>query len=227
MAECCVRRREKEESSTDAHPRNDNGAGNKTATGWAEFVFDLELADEVEVGVTMHVNRRSVMKSEHSAKNDPAGNCAHIPKGVYATEKDLASEDAQATDHLECHESINGAAPHPMNSDSEQTSRDDGWSPNKHSNKRLTSQGIAWENCLSELADYRKIYGHCNIPRKDSENAKLGKWVAHQRHQYSLHLIEITSQITLPRIEALERLGFERKPSISLRKDNEEIKPRR
>jgi hypothetical protein len=26
---------------------------------------------------------------------------------------------------------------------------------------------------LSELADYRKIHGHCNVPRNNSENAKL------------------------------------------------------
>jgi Holliday junction resolvasome RuvABC DNA-binding subunit len=65
-----------------------------------------------------------------------------------------------------------------------------------------------WEDRLSELADYRKVYGHCNVPQKYSENAKLGMWVATQRKQYSLHLKGETSQMTLPRIEALERLGF-------------------
>jgi hypothetical protein len=30
---------------------------------------------------------------------------------------------------------------------------------------------------LSELADYRKIHGHCNVPAKYSENTKLGNWV--------------------------------------------------
>jgi hypothetical protein len=42
-----------------------------------------------------------------------------------------------------------------------------------------------------------------------SEHSKLGTWVATQRSQYSLHLKGKTSQITLPRIEALESLGFE------------------
>jgi hypothetical protein len=30
----------------------------------------------------------------------------------------------------------------------------------------------AWEDRLSELADYRKIHGHCNVPGY-SENTKL------------------------------------------------------
>jgi hypothetical protein len=67
------RRWDIEELSNDAHPRNENGPGNKTATGWAKFVFDLEAADEVEVGVSLKRKRRSVMKSERSAKNDAAG----------------------------------------------------------------------------------------------------------------------------------------------------------
>jgi hypothetical protein len=33
----------------------------------------------------------------------------------------------------------------------------------------------AWEDRLSELADYRKIHGHCNVPKNYSEIAKLGR----------------------------------------------------
>jgi hypothetical protein len=33
--------------------------------------------------------------------------------------------------------------------------------------------GTAWEDRLSELADYRKIHGHCNVPHGYSENSKL------------------------------------------------------
>jgi hypothetical protein len=61
------------------------------------------------------------------------------------------------------------AALHPMNSDSEQTSRNDG-STNKHFQKASTSKPPsnefsgnqrlpAWEVRLSELADYRKSTG--------------------------------------------------------------------
>jgi hypothetical protein len=79
------------------------------------------------------------------------------------------------------------------------------------------SRATAFEDRLSELTDYRKVHGHCNVPQKCSENAKLGTWVAKQRYQYSLHLKGKISSISLPRIQALERLGFEWKPSISRR----------
>jgi hypothetical protein len=79
------------------------------------------------------------------------------------------------------HEGIAAAASQPMNSDSEQTSRDDG-SANKHSQEPSTSKASsnaagrqcnvsAWEDRLSELADYRRIHGHRNVPQ--NENTKL------------------------------------------------------
>jgi hypothetical protein len=75
--------------------------------------------------------------------------------------------------------------------------------------------GAAWEDRLSELADYCKVHGHYNVPQSYNENAKLGNWVMKQRRQYRLHLAGEPSQMTLPRIQALESLGFEWKPSIS------------
>ena len=47
--------------------------------------------------------------------------------------------------------------------------------------------GTAWEDHLSELTDYRKIQGHCNVPYRLSENIKLATWVANQRAHYKLH----------------------------------------
>jgi hypothetical protein len=67
----------------------------------------------------------------------------------------------------------------------------------------------AWDDRLNELADYRKIHGHCNVPKKYSENTKLGQWVIHQRYQYKLHLEGKTSYMTTLRIQELESLGFE------------------
>jgi hypothetical protein len=144
---------------------------------------------------------------KRSAKNDTAGK---------ATVKDVGSEEA---DPRESHEGIAVAASHPMNSDSEQTSQDDG-SGNKYSHKLSTSKPLsnvsrrqgrasAWEARLSELADYRKIHGHCNVPANYSEKSKLGNWVSTQRTQYRLHLEGKTSSMTLSRIQELESLGFE------------------
>jgi hypothetical protein len=78
--------------------------------------------------------------------------------------------------------------------------------------------GTAWKDRLSELADYRRIHGHCNVPQNCSENPKLAQWVKTQRKQYRLHSQGKKSQMTRPRIQALESLGFEWKPAISRRK---------
>jgi hypothetical protein len=186
--------RDNEGSSKDAHPRNENGSGSKTATGSAEFVVDLQLADEVEV--SPHRKRRSV-------KNDAAGQCAQILKAPHATEKDVDSEDdAQVADHRELHEGSAAAASHPMNSDSEQTSPK---LPSNASGRQLTIS--VWEDRLSELADYRNIHGHCNV--YTSGNSKLATWVGRQRRQYRLLQEGKKSFMTLSRIQELESTGFE------------------
>jgi hypothetical protein len=69
--------------------------------------------------------------------------------------------------------------------------------------------GPAWEYRLSELADYRKIHGHCNVPKSHSECSKLANWVAKQRTNYRLHLEGKTSSMTLSRIQEMESLGFD------------------
>jgi hypothetical protein len=77
----------------------------------------------------------------------------------------------------------------------------------------------AWEDRLSELADYRKIHVHCNVPTSYSENNQLGIWVSNQRRDYNKHRQEKTSPtMTTYRIQALESLGFEWKPSTGRRK---------
>jgi hypothetical protein len=235
------RPRDKEESSNDANSRNENGPGNNTATGLAEFVVDLELTDEVEersgkndaagncaqILKGVEATEKDVgsedaqvarHRGERSAKNDPAGKCAQILKRGHATEQDVGSDDAQVADHRKSHEGIAAAAAaaasHPIDSDSEQTSRDDG-SANKYSQKLSISKppsnasGRQWRVRLSELADYSKKYGHCNVPRKYSENTKLGRWVDTQRYQHRLHLEGKISHMTLSRIQDLESLGFE------------------
>jgi hypothetical protein len=201
------------ESSNDIHPRNWNGAGNKNTTGSAELCVDLELADEVEE--SPHKKRRGAVSSIPSSKNDAAEKCVQILIGAETTEQDVGSEDSQVPYHSAYHEGIPAAASQPMNSDSKQTSRDDG-SPIKHSQKLSNSKpssntsgrqyrDFAWEDWLSELTDFRKIHGHCNAPHKCS----LGYWVGTQRRQYKLHLQEEKSHMTTVRIQELERLGFE------------------
>jgi hypothetical protein len=67
----------------------------------------------------------------------------------------------------------------------------------------------AWEDRLSELAEYRKIHGHCNVTTSYIESSKLALWVANQRKQYKLHLEGNRSQMTPFRVQTLEDIGFE------------------
>jgi hypothetical protein len=48
------------------------------------------------------------------------------------------------------------------------------------------SHSTAWEDRLSELADYHKIHGECNVSQDYSENTLLGYWVRTQRSNYRL-----------------------------------------
>jgi hypothetical protein len=210
------RHRDKEASSNDAHLRNGSGPGNTTATGTGEFVVDLELADEVEVSVPPKKKRRCARRSKRSEKNDAAGNCVESLKGVHAIENDVDSENVQVAEHQGI--AAAAAASHHMSLDSEQNSQDNRstGSTNKHFQKPSTSEPPSnasgrqskvppWASRLSELADYRKLHGHCKVPR----SYKLGAWVHTQRNQYKMHLKGKASSMTLPRIQALEGIGFE------------------
>jgi hypothetical protein len=66
------------------------------------------------------------------------------------------------------------------------------------------------EDRLSELADFRKIHGHCNVPKHYSEKHPVVSWVSKQRTNYKLYRQRKASPpmtLTL-RIQALKALGF-------------------
>jgi hypothetical protein len=71
-----------------------------------------------------------------------------------------------------------------------------------------------WEDRLSELANYRKMHGHCVVPHNYSD-IKLANWILTQRQEYTLHVKGKTTHMTTFRIKELESLGFEWKPSLS------------
>jgi hypothetical protein len=172
-----------------------------------------------------HSSKRPRDKGDSFNENGPrkktaTGSAADL-KGLHATEKDVVSENSHVSDHRKSHEGVTttAASSQPMNSDSNRSSRNNR-SANKHSKKRSTSKPTpnaagrqgrysAWKDRLSELADYRKVHGHCNVPRNDSENTQLSDWVANQRCQYWLQLAGKTSPMTTSRIKDLESLDFE------------------
>jgi hypothetical protein len=66
----------------------------------------------------------------------------------------------------------------------------------------------SWEERLQELATYKQVNGHTNVPQKFPSNKPLGTWVANQRTQYRLFKANENSSMTPERIESLNELDF-------------------
>lgn len=71
------------------------------------------------------------------------------------------------------------------------------------------SQGLIWFERLSELREYKRVHGDCNVPTIFSANPRLATWVKCQRRQYRLFQESRPSNITQERINILESIGFE------------------
>ena len=54
----------------------------------------------------------------------------------------------------------------------------------------------------TKLVEFKKLYGHCNVPQHWPSKPKLGKWLSHQQ--------EACKKNKLPplRIKMLEKIGF-------------------
>ena len=70
------------------------------------------------------------------------------------------------------------------------------------------SQSVQWTERLNELKDFRRIYGHCNVPSRYLPNPKLSVWVKIQRRQYKLLCTGSKSNMTMERIAELEKIDF-------------------
>jgi len=70
------------------------------------------------------------------------------------------------------------------------------------------SHSAAWLERWEELANFKRCYGHTNVPKKFSENQPLAVWVKCQRRQYKLFVEGRNSNMTSERIQFLQSLGF-------------------
>jgi len=77
----------------------------------------------------------------------------------------------------------------------------------------------AWKCQFAKLANYKRIHGHCSVPARYHEDAKLGHWVMTQRRQFNLMKRGKASSMTVERIKFLNELGF----SWSIRIDPEKM----
>jgi hypothetical protein len=70
-------------------------------------------------------------------------------------------------------------------------------------------QADAWTSMLEELLEFRRTYGHCNVPHTSKELPALGRWVKRQRYQYKLMQEgKKESTMTPERAQVLEQVGF-------------------
>jgi hypothetical protein len=63
-------------------------------------------------------------------------------------------------------------------------------------------RGDAWEQMFTELLDYSKTYGDCNVPAKWPENTCLGRWVSTQRDRKRI------GRLSQARMRRLDEIGF-------------------
>jgi hypothetical protein len=86
--------------------------------------------------------------------------------------------------------------------------------PNDHHPKVVTSGPMerkapsSWSNWMSQLAEYRKRHGDCDVPLKYPANPCLGTFVNRQRTEYRKMLAKKPSSMTNEKIEELNKLGF-------------------
>jgi superfamily II DNA or RNA helicase len=61
---------------------------------------------------------------------------------------------------------------------------------------------LSWESMFESLGEFKKIYGHRNVPQHWKENKRLGKWVNTQRTAYKRGKLSAEKQ------KLLEEIGF-------------------
>ena len=70
---------------------------------------------------------------------------------------------------------------------------------------------MSFEKRIESLKEFKKEYGHCNVPNSYKKDPTLGAWVKSVRNSYARMKIGKNHTIPLPqkRLKQLERIGFE------------------
>ncbi|KAL3758562.1 hypothetical protein ACHAWU_008316 [Discostella pseudostelligera] len=66
----------------------------------------------------------------------------------------------------------------------------------------------SWEDRYNELKEFKKMSGHCNVPKVYTKNPSLGYWVNEQRFQYRRKMKGQSSYMTDEKVQALNELEF-------------------
>eukprot|EP00586_Coscinodiscus_wailesii_P003168 CAMPEP_0172489756 /NCGR_PEP_ID=MMETSP1066-20121228/19962_1 /TAXON_ID=671091 /ORGANISM="Coscinodiscus wailesii, Strain CCMP2513" /LENGTH=862 /DNA_ID=CAMNT_0013257847 /DNA_START=239 /DNA_END=2827 /DNA_ORIENTATION=+ len=74
---------------------------------------------------------------------------------------------------------------------------------------RMDRYTKAWMERYNELKRFKAREGHCNVPRDHNGSQTLWHWAKTQRHMYNCMKDGKQSSMTLEKMEALDRIGFE------------------
>lgn len=84
--------------------------------------------------------------------------------------------------------------------------------PLKKRKPRLQAYNVydkMWLQRFLELQDFKKQYGHCDVPQRYSPNKSLGKWLHKQRHECRRMQRKKTSPMNEYRLRMLLDIGFQ------------------
>ena len=70
-------------------------------------------------------------------------------------------------------------------------------------------RNTAWDEMFISLCEFKKTYGHCNVPSNYSENPQLATWVGKQRDK--LEMYKLSNEFR-DRITKLDEIGFDWDP---------------
>lgn len=76
------------------------------------------------------------------------------------------------------------------------------------SSKAAAAAGESWDTRFSELQEFRRTYGHCDVPQNYPPNTRLGTWVNKQRMEHKNRMDGKNSSLTDSRLERLESVDF-------------------
>ena len=66
----------------------------------------------------------------------------------------------------------------------------------------------SWGDQFTQLAEFQKEMGHCNVPVHPTDPSALAKWVSWQRHEHKRFRQGRDSLLTLDQIEKMNQIGF-------------------
>lgn len=77
---------------------------------------------------------------------------------------------------------------------------------------KLQDHEAQFEQHLADLAEFKRIHGHCDVPAKYEKNPQLGNWINNMRQSYKARQTGGTTRprrgLTQERVDKLEALGF-------------------